>query len=487
MITNKQLAVRLGQVADALGFPLPDDVVLLADTVAAFTASGVTPSAEATYLLHSVVGGAIPVPADIVRLHRRWRLNGTPAAAAEAITRARSISRWGTPAPVRIVSGIVVDVHDTAHTPFTTGIQRVVRSTVPLWTQRHPLTLVAWDDIFTAPRGLDAAQHKLALGGRGVAFDGQHHGHILIPFRATVVLPEIAVDERRASRLQTIAAYSGSRSVAIGFDCIPVTTAETAGAGMPGGFARYLSTLAAFDTVAPISGASGVEFSGWRGMLGGAGIIGPDVTVVDLPGQSAEHIDAEPSDALRARLGIATDETVLLAVGSHEPRKNHLALLQAAELAWRAGHEFTLVMVGGNSWDTAAFDRALTAATEERSRRIITLSGADDATVWGLYRTARFSLFPSLNEGFGLPIVESIANGTPVITSGFGSMRELAEGFGGVLVDPRDEASIAAAIIELLVDDARLEHLRAETALLPERSWDDYAADLWAAFSIETS
>ncbi len=62
--------------------------------------------------------------------------------------------------------------------------------------------------------------------------------------------------------------------MAIGFDCIPVSTAETAGAGMPGAFSKYLSTLARFDAVAPISFAASHEYAGWRRMLSGAGLIG---------------------------------------------------------------------------------------------------------------------------------------------------------------------------------------------------------------------
>jgi glycosyltransferase involved in cell wall biosynthesis len=169
-------------------------------------------------------------------------------------------------------------------------------------------------------------------------------------------------------------------------------------------------------------------------------------------------------------------------VGSHEPRKNHLHLLLAAELRWRRGDDFVLVMVGGNSWDTIRFD-SMVERLRAAGRDIITLSNADDAVVWSLYRIARFSVFCSLNEGFGLPVVESLASGTPVVTSNFGSMRELGEGYGAVLADPRDTNSMASAMDLLMNNQTEYDRLRAETSTLPPRSWDGYAEQLWALVS----
>ena len=70
---------------------------------------------------------------------------------------------------------------------------------------------------------------------------------------------------------------------------------------------------------------------------------------------------------------------------------------------------------------------------------------------------ARFTVFPSLNEGFGLPLAESLACGTPAVTSDFGSMREIVDGGGGaLLVDPRDDHSVADGMRSLLTDDGLL-------------------------------
>src|SRR6185369_17546706 len=79
--------------------------------------------------------------------------------------------------------------------------------------------------------------------------------------------------------------------------------------------------------------------------------------------------------------------------------------------------------------------------------------GLPDSAVAQAYRDARVVVFPSLQEGFGLPVAEALATGTPVITTRYGSTAEIAEGGGCLLIDPRDEAEIAAAMRSILTDD----------------------------------
>lgn len=173
---------------------------------------------------------------------------------------------------------------------------------------------------------------------------------------------------------------------------------------------------------------------------------------------------------------------MVLVVGSHEPRKNHLAILAAGESLWASGVKFRLVFVGGNSWKSFQFEHELE-RLQRSGRSVVSISAISDSLLWAAYRLARFTVFPSLNEGFGLPVAESLGCGTPVITSNYGSMREIAEEGGGVLlVDPYDDASIAAGMLRLLTDDDELGRLAAEAKSRTPRSWDDYAAELWSYF-----
>jgi glycosyltransferase involved in cell wall biosynthesis len=93
-------------------------------------------------------------------------------------------------------------------------------------------------------------------------------------------------------------------------------------------------------------------------------------------------------------------------------------------------------------------------------------------------------VFCSLNEGFGLPVVESLASGTPVITSDFGSMRELGEGHGALTVDPRSPAGLAKALDRIFSDESLYRRLVAETATLLRSTWQDYARQLWSRVEV---
>ncbi|GAA4686719.1 glycosyltransferase family 4 protein [Frondihabitans cladoniiphilus] len=433
------------------------------------------PDPTVSYVFLACLQQRIPRSSEIVEFTRSWRLDGVEEPLLAA---------WGSSRPkpgVRVVvaSGVVVDVTETGRSAFTTGIQRVTRESVTRWVRDHDdVDLVSWDHAGARLAGLTELEaSRVVLDADTRRRVRRLPSTVVVPYRATFVLPEITTQGRRSENIRTIARYSRSRAVAIGHDCIPVTTSETAGPGMAGAFSKYLAALAGFDVVASVSNASATEFRGWAQMLGGAGLSGPRVVPVPLPRQSAAIDDATVA-RVTSELGLDDGVPTVLAVGSHEPRKNHLTLLAAAELRWRAGDEFHLVLVGGNAWGDADFTRMVEALLAA-GRPISLLSAVGDDTVWSLYRIARLSVFCSLNEGFGLPVVESLASGTPVLTSDFGSMRELGEGHGAVLVDPYDVHAIARELGSLLEDDARIETLRRETGRLERSTWDDYAKRVW--------
>jgi len=95
------------------------------------------------------------------------------------------------------------------------------------------------------------------------------------------------------------------------------------------------------------------------------------------------------------------------------------------------------------------------------------------------YASASFTVFPSLHEGFGLPVAESLSHGTPVITSNFGSTAEIGRHGGTLLIDPRDNHALTSAIRTLLRDPETLQRLRSEIATRPTRNWQNYADELW--------
>lgn len=160
-----------------------------------------------------------------------------------------------------------------------------------------------------------------------------------------------------------------------------------------------------------------------------------------------------------------------LAVGTVEPRKNHALLLQAVEHLWASGLDARLVIVGGSNAESAAFARRL-AAHEEQGRRLLWLADATDSEVEWLYTACRALVFPSLAEGFGLPLLEARARGCPVIASDLPAFAELAD--DGVWLYPRHSASALAALMR---EHAQRSHGR-PPALGPAFTWRDSAGQL---------
>jgi len=142
--------------------------------------------------------------------------------------------------------------------------------------------------------------------------------------------------------------------------------------------------------------------------------------------------------------GLGVEAPFCLAVGSLEPRKNLGRLLDAwEELPAALREEHILVVVASAGWLQGGVRGRLRDLEREGAARFVTRLSESDLAA--LYRRARVAVFPSLAEGFGLPVAEAMASGTPVVTSNVSSMPEVAGG-AAVLVDPEDVDAITAGI-----------------------------------------
>ncbi|GAB4390912.1 glycosyltransferase family 4 protein [Albidovulum sp.] len=165
----------------------------------------------------------------------------------------------------------------------------------------------------------------------------------------------------------------------------------------------------------------------------------------------------------RARHGIAADDRVLVYVGGFNRHKNVLRLIEAMPAILAARPEARLVIVGrvtgARFWDNVDELRAGASRDARASARITFTGEIPDDEMARLLNIADALVFPSLLEGFGLPALEAMSCGTPVLASDRGSLPEVV-GEAGLFFDPEDGAALAAAAIRLLGDDA----LRAELA-----------------------
>ncbi len=400
------------------------------------------PATVKSWLALTAANAAYPTELELQRGARLLRTDGPSGLTAEMARRFEASLARGDRADrlLHIVRDqVVLDVSHTVAHDLHTGIQRVVRETVGRWVNDHDLTLLTFD----LERGFTKAlapsetqrlmrwrDHLHTSGAEGIRrVPLEVSDAVVVPWRCRMLLPELVADPMRCDAYRALAISGVLRSLAlIGFDFIPMTATETVTDSMSANFANYLSVVKYADRLSAISVATASDFRAFNDMLGSQGVPGPEVAAHPLPTETPPRIDTD-IEQVRAELGLGSLPLVL-AVGSHEPRKNHLVLLEAAHRLWREGVQFHLLMIGGSGWRGEEFDEQVELLRAARYPLTV-WKRASEQRLWASYHLARFSVFPSLVEGYGLPIAESLVCGTPVITSDFGSMVELAPAWRG--------------------------------------------------------
>lgn len=175
------------------------------------------------------------------------------------------------------------------------------------------------------------------------------------------------------------------------------------------------------------------------------------ISVAALGSQHALRVT--PDESVVDRLGLETDRFVL-AVGSHNPNKNLAGLSQAARLLSRSPGAPPVVAVGRVN------PRVFETERGEQLDSLHLVGPVNDEELVGLYRKATCLVFPSFHEGFGLPPLEAMAHGCPVVASRIPSLEEVC-GDAVEYCDPADPGSIAAAIASLLASPHRRSELAA--------------------------
>jgi glycosyltransferase involved in cell wall biosynthesis len=440
-------------------------------------------SPERVWLFCTALFGAYPT-SDEVRSVTRFLEVATPAKAAlwlldEALE--HHAVHAATATLLLVSGGVMVDVDHTARHDLHTGIQQVVRRTLPAWVRDHPVLPVAWTEDFSAWRVLSSPEFQRVVRWGSPDDRTTTPGlppEVVVPWRTVVALVETPPLDA-CDRLAALAQYSGNPVVAVGYDCVPIVSADLVPPVEPFRFVRYLTTLKYARRIAGISRSATGEFRGFASAVAAQGLPGPRVVECALPVDSVTVTGATGTNAPGAAMtvGARPGRPVVLSVGSLEPRKNHLALLFAAESLWRDGLDFELRLIAGSGWGEEVPRKV--SELRDAGRPISVRRAAGDDELVAAYRAARFTVLASLHEGFGLPVAESLAYGVPVITTDYGSAREIAASGGALLVHPGDDEALLDSMRRLLTDDSLLETLRGQIQQRPVRTWDDYAADLW--------
>ena len=175
----------------------------------------------------------------------------------------------------------------------------------------------------------------------------------------------------------------------------------------------------------------------------------PEKISVVYEGVGAEFRPAADTTAVRARYGLGQAPFVL-AVGTLQPRKNYERLIRAFASAFPAPAEARLVIAGGRGW---LYDSIFeTVRAVGLAERVLFPGFVPDLDLPALYTAARVLAYPSLYEGFGLPMLEAMACGTPVVASTAACLPEVAGG-AALLVPPTDVEALAQALQRAFSDE----------------------------------
>jgi glycosyltransferase involved in cell wall biosynthesis len=193
-------------------------------------------------------------------------------------------------------------------------------------------------------------------------------------------------------------------------------------------------------------------------------------------------VPASSDDIGRARWKYHLPNEYLLSVGSLEPGKNRPRLIRAYARLRERGLESPLVIVGQPAWEYEAEYELVT--RRGLSEHVKFLGYVPDEDMPALYSGASVFAFPSLYEGFGLPVLEAMACGAPVVTSQGSATQEVA-GDAALLVDPRDTSAIEHAIDQLISNRWLRSDLRSRGFERAKKfSWERAARDTLAVYQI---
>jgi len=404
---------------------------------------------------------------------------------------------------------ILIDLTHTSHTRARTGIQRVARSLhTALGSDARAITydphartwraLELWEteSLTAAPSEKRGTTWPLSAQLRGLAHRllGSSGSPSLHAPRSTLhasfglLVPEVFSADTAAVLPSLLHTVAGPR-VAIFHDAIALKFPELTPTKTVARFPAYLRELLAFDGIAAVSEDSRDSLRDYWRWLGIAHP--PPVQAIPLGTDSVCHVlrDKPPAPAASGSPFVAVADTqrspisaqpipTILSVGSLEGRKNHLALLDACEQLWSTGARFELRLIGLAHPQTGRAALALLRALQAAGRPLRYDGPATEAALHSAYASCAFTIYPSLIEGFGLPVIESLAHGKPCICSARGALGESAREGGCVALASIDAAHLAAAVRRLLDTPTELAALAHAARARKFRSWSDYAATL---------
>jgi len=279
-------------------------------------------------------------------------------------------------------------------------------------------------------------------------------------------VPEIFQDNR-VRKLPTLKTTFPGRRYAVFHDAIALRLPEFTASERQRSFPDYVRALASFDKVLCVSREVDADL---RFFWDSYSVPAAATAVLGWPTDFGQPRPT-PTPNLSAHC--------VLYVATLERRKNHLVLLEAAEKLWSAGLDFELVLVGRTTADWGASVLVEVDRLVKRGRPLKWLRHVSDHALHQAYRDCSFTVYPSVREGFGLPILESVWHGRPCVCGNEGAIGEAACGGGCLTIACAEATSLANAMRQLFTDKTIYHRLFSEARDRTFRSWDDYLHELF--------
>ena len=373
-------------------------------------------------------------------------------------------------------------VDHTCEYPNQSGIQRVVRLLArSLLAEGVELVPVKWDrgkGVFVSPTRQDL-EHLARWSGPAVEawseWDATAHWEwLLIPELTTYQPgPDLAQVTEHAASL-------GMRSAIVFYDALPFTMKSLYPAEATATHRSYMIALSGFHRVLAISEASRQQLRRFW-IEERCRLIGLDDRLVTA------RLSGELPGSTRALTPPSGEDEVIriLSVGTIEPRKNQITMIKAfLKAAARSGRKAELTLVG-----SAPFPDLLSEIQEhaDRNPAISWVGNVDDQRLRALYASCHFTIYPSLAEGFGIPVLESLWYGRPCICRDEGALAEAAQEGGCLVVETTDEDQLADAIGRLIDDDAERARLGRAAGARTFKTWQAYGREVVTVLSRDLS
>jgi glycosyltransferase involved in cell wall biosynthesis len=383
------------------------------------------------------------------------------------------------------VTTVIVDATELIGNPLRTGIQRVVRELLRYWPATGQCGPVMRLARFDAASGLvpvadtilplltltDPALREASFGlVRDAVTAKLESACTPLPAGAPIFVPELFFDPQRCAFYRDRLSRDPRSAAFLLYDFIPWLHPACIGVTETAPFMPYLALVRDASHTAFISGRTRDDYA-CRILRGRkqAEEAGPIFAL------GADGLGLEQQDFARAR-------RLFVALGSLDGRKNQDRIVAAFRLLWQAGgFDFDLALVGRMFGHV---DRRFLDAASDELPRFRYIANASDVEVRALLRQARATIYASEIEGFGLPPLESLQAGIPVVAvEGLPSLSDLPP-HGQIRIVAADPATIAEAVRKL-ADDAVTETLWRDASRLRLPSWRDFAAQAaaWAAAS----